>query len=209
MKLTHNPPVVRFTPSVFGFPDRLLTRLRYCDTGVISAATGSVGLQTFRLNSTFDPDFTNTGHQPMYRDTYAAIYDQYSVVSVIAKIQLLNINTSDIIICGAVVDDDTNVSTSANVLMEQSHGINRDLTPLAGSKSEWEFTIKWSAQEFLNIDPYSSEAYKTSVGSNPTEVSTLALWTAAENASSSIYCHWKIELDMTVLWTELTTPTLS
>jgi hypothetical protein len=194
---------------VFGFPDRLLTKLRYCDTGVVSGATGSVGQQVFRLNSTFDPDFTNVGHQPMFRDTYASVYDQYSVVSVVAKIQLININTSDIIITGAVIDDDTTASTSAAVLMEQSHGVNRDLTPLAGSRSEWEFTINWSAKEFLNIDPFSSQTYKTSVGSNPTEVSTLALWAAAENGSSSIFMHWKIELDMTVLWTELTTPSLS
>jgi hypothetical protein len=207
--LSHRPPLVRYTPDVFGFPDRLQTKLKYADTGVITSTTGAVGLQIFRINSTFDPDYTNVGHQPMYRDTYAAIYDQYAVVSVIGKITLMNVNTSNIITCGMVIDDDTTVSTSTSVLLEQNHGINSTLTPLSGSKSEWTFPFKWKCQEILNIDPYASQSYKTAVGSNPTESSILAIWSVSEDASSTTYCHWKVEFEMTVLWTELSTPTIS
>lgn len=38
---------------------------------------------TFRLNSTFDPDLTGTGHQPLGRDQFAGVlYNRYRVHSV-------------------------------------------------------------------------------------------------------------------------------
>jgi hypothetical protein len=207
--LIHRPPVIRFTPRVFGFPDRLLTSLKYTDTGVIQATTGAVGLQIFRANSIFDFDYTNVGHQPMYRDTYAAIYDQYAVVSATFKLHLMNIDTAKIITAGVVIDDDTTVSTNAQILLEQNHGINDTLTPLSGSKSEWTVTVPWSCQEVLNIDPFASETYKTQIGSNPTETSVLAIWAAAEDAASTVYLHWKLDAVFEVLFTELATPSLS
>jgi len=202
----HTPPIVRYTPSVFGFPDRLQTKLRYCDTGNVALVAG-VGVQVFRWNSTFDPDFTNAGHQPLYRDTYAAIYDQYSVVSAVAKISLMNYSAAVGLIVGATTDDDTTTLTASAQLQEQNHGISAHLTPLAGSKSMWSFTRTWNCMSDLNIDPYSSELYKTAVGSNPTEISTLVLWGTPEDFATTTTMRWKIELIQTVLWTELSTPT--
>ena len=34
----------------------------------------------FRMNSIFDPDFTGTGHQPLWHDTYSTIYETYRVL---------------------------------------------------------------------------------------------------------------------------------
>jgi len=194
---------------VFGFPDRLLTKLRYCDYGSQSCTTGAVGLQIFRWNSVFDPDFTNAGHQPMYRDTYASIYDQYSVVSAQAKITFFNTNSTVGMLSGCVTDDDTSISTTVNVLQEQSHGNTFVLSPLSGSRSEISFTVDWDCQSILNIDPFSSQLYKTAVGSNPTEISTLAFWGASSDASSTVNLVWRIELIQHVLWTELSTPSIS
>lgn len=38
--------------------------------------------QVFRLNSIFDPDLTNVGHQPYGRDQYSTLYNRYRVDSV-------------------------------------------------------------------------------------------------------------------------------
>jgi hypothetical protein len=209
MMLAHSPPIVKFTPSVFGFPDRIYTKLRYCDSGSQSCTSGATGLQIFRWNSVFDPDFTNAGHQPLYRDTYAAIYDQYAVVKAHAIITLINTNATVGMLCGCVTDDDTTITTTNVVLQEQNHGINFMLTPLSGSASEVTFTATWDCSEVLNIDPYSSLTYKTAVGSNPTEVSALALWGAAADASSTVSLIWRVQLIQEVLWTELSTPSVS
>lgn len=63
-----------------GFPDSYSTVLRYADTIVINPGA-TIGQYTFRGNSLFDPDYTGTGHQPMYFDQLAAIYGKYRVYS--------------------------------------------------------------------------------------------------------------------------------
>lgn len=205
----HAPPVVRYTPNVFGFPDRMLTKLRYGDVFNITGTSGALGSYIFRWNSTFDPDFTGTGHQPLYRDTYAAIYAQYAVTRAYAKITVINPSNSYAVVCGVVTDDDTSLSGNFNVLMEQSHGKKVLLTPLSGSKSSHIFEVDWDCKSVLNIDPYSSELYKTAVGSNPTETSTLGVWLINEDGTNTVTCNFIIELIQEVLWTELITPTIN
>lgn len=199
--------VVRYQPDVFGFPDKLLTRIRYCDNFFITSTGGAQGLQVYRWNSTFDPDYTNSGHQPMYRDTYAAIYNHYSVVSARARIQFVNAVTTVPFMIGITTDDsETGFNTSVNAFREENRSKTHLITPLSGSNSSSFFQATWDCYTILNIDPYASETYKTPVGSNPDEVSTLgiAAWTVDASTNSVAFA---IELEQTVLWTDLTTPT--
>jgi len=200
--------VVRFTPSVFGFPDRLVTKLRYADYYNLTSTAGALAKQVIRWNSTFDPDQTGTGHQPLYRDTYAAIYDHYAVISAKAIIRVVNPGTISMI-CGVLTDDDTSTSSTFQTLMEQSHGHSVELTPLTGSKSDHVFTVSWNASQILGLDPFASEEYKTAVGSNPTEESELLFWSIPVDGSSTNTLGVTIELQQEVLWTELATPTTS
>ncbi len=204
----HRPPVVRYSPNVFGFPDRLVTKLRYCDYFNLTSTSGALAKYVFRWNSTFDPDFTSGGHQPLYRDTYASIYDHYAVIRAWAKIAIINPGTVSTI-CGVVTDDDTSSSSTFQTLMEQSHGINHELTPLTGSKSEVIINTSWEAADILNVDPFSSEEYKTAVGSNPTDESDLIVWAIPVDGSSTNTLNVTVTLIQEVLWTELTTPTSS
>jgi hypothetical protein len=207
MEMVHRPPVVRFTPNVFGFPDRLLTKVRYCDILSITSTGGGQGKYLWRWNSTFDPDYTGTGHQPLYRDTYAAIYDQYAVVAATATFEILNTTVSPLVVI-MNTDDDGSISTNNNVLEEQSHGQSKLMTPLTGSSSKVTMTASWSAAEFLNIDPFSSQTYKTPVGSNATEESLLSLSVFTTDVSTASI-NIKLTLVQEVLWTELATPTIS
>lgn len=72
--------VTRVTGDDYGFPDRLVTKLRYCDVMDVGISTGSVTSQTFALNSLYDPDRTNVGHQPMFFDQLSAVYNRYRVL---------------------------------------------------------------------------------------------------------------------------------
>lgn len=193
---------------LFGFPDKMVTKLRYCDTISLSIVSGSLAKNVFRWNSTYDPDQTNVGHQPMYRDTYASIYDQYSVISAKAKVKVINYNTTTPIICGVVTDDDTTIASSSTVLSEQNHGMHTILPPLAGSLSTHTFNPTWDCKKVLGIDPFASETYKTLVGADPTEQSILTVWATNFDATTmSVLVN--IELEQTVLWTELQTPSSS
>ncbi len=61
----------------------------------------------------------------------------------------------------------------------------------------------------LGIDPFTSQTYKTAVGSDPSEVSVLHIWGSDLAAPASSLIVGDIEITYTVLWTELATPTQS
>jgi hypothetical protein len=193
----------------FGFPHQLLTRVRYYDTYAMTVTVGSLGKQVMRWNSTFDPDFTGSGHQPLYRDTYAGIYDHYAVVAAEANIKIVNVFATSPLIVGCVTDDDSSSAGTVSVLCEQNTGEHMMLPPLSGSLSSVTFTPQWNCKRVLGVDPYSSEEYKTAVGSNPTEESYLHIWGTVTDGTSSTSIIVSVELVQTVLWTELTTPSSS
>jgi hypothetical protein len=60
-------------------PDRILVTMPYGE--MIQRSPASVtDFYTFRLNSTFDPDLTGVGHQPLGRDQLAGVlYNRYRV----------------------------------------------------------------------------------------------------------------------------------
>lgn len=192
----------------FGFPKQMLTQLRYYDTYAMTVTTGSLGKQVMRWNSTFDPDSTGVGHQPLYRDTFAGIYDHYAVVSAKANVKIVNTSTVPLI-CGVATDDDASSAGSVSVLCEQTTGQHCLLPPVSGSLSSVTFNPTWSCKADLGIDPYSSEEYKTSVAANPTEESYLHVWATVTDGSSSTSVIVAVEMVYTVLWTELQTPSSS
>lgn len=188
-----------------GFPPTLLTKVRYYDTLAMTVTTGSLGKQVMRWNSTFDPDYTNVGHQPLYRDQFAAIYDHYAVVSARANVKIVNTSTVPLIV-GCVTDDDSSASGLVATLCEQTTGQHMLLPPLSGSISSVTFRPTWDCKKVLGIDPYASEEYKTAVGSNPTEESYLHIWGTVTDGSSSASIIVSVEIEFDCLWTELQTP---
>lgn len=181
--------------------------MRYHDTEPLTIAGGAVQKYVYRWNSTFDPDLTGVGHQPLFRDTFAAIYDHYAVISAVARVKFIN-TAAVAMFVGCVTDDDSTTSTLLDTLCEQTHGYHMLLPPLTGALSTHTFTVPWSCKKILNIDPYTSELYKTAVGSNPTEDSNLTIW-ALSIDGSAVTCYFDIEFEYTVLWTELATPVQS
>lgn len=65
-------------------------KLTYADNYRHAVNYGNAAKQVFRMNSIFDPDYTGTGHQPMFRDVWASQYDYYSVLATEYEIHLYN-----------------------------------------------------------------------------------------------------------------------
>lgn len=79
------------------FVDNMLVKLKYHTSVSISSSAGLQGYNTFNLNSIFDPDQTNVGHQPRYTDQLFASggpYLNYKVLATKIKVQFMNDNTS-------------------------------------------------------------------------------------------------------------------
>jgi len=69
------------SPVTAGFPDELDAVLNYVYFNAITTtgSTTAAATYVYRLNDTYDPDLTGTGHQPMFRDQLFAIYERACV----------------------------------------------------------------------------------------------------------------------------------
>jgi hypothetical protein len=72
-------PAIDWSGLLSTFPTRLLTRNKYTEIVDIPNGVGASSNYQFRLNSTFDPNLTGTGHQPASRDTLILVYNKYRV----------------------------------------------------------------------------------------------------------------------------------
>ena len=79
-----------------GYDNNYTVRLSYADNyrHVINYSAGAT--QIWRSNSIFDPDVTNSGHQPLMRDLWASMYDYYAVIQCDYEITLYNGSTDTI-----------------------------------------------------------------------------------------------------------------
>ncbi len=74
------------------FPKLLRTKLQYSES--IHVNPGALlHLYEWNVNSLFDPNRTATGHQPMYRDQLAVIYNRYRVRAIKWRMIITDVNT--------------------------------------------------------------------------------------------------------------------
>lgn len=83
--------ISRFRAPLGNFPSSKTVALRYVENLSFDGGASSSAVNVFRANSIFDPNYTGVGHQPMYRDNYAAIYEDYRVNY--ATITMVALNT--------------------------------------------------------------------------------------------------------------------
>jgi len=65
------------------FPQTKIVRHRYVESVYMPAVAASAGTSSyvFSMNDMFDPNFSGTGHQPLFRDELAARYKNYTVLA--------------------------------------------------------------------------------------------------------------------------------
>lgn len=77
-----------------GYNNNYTVRLTYADTFrqdvTCAIAGGNSKFQIFRANSIFDPDYSGGGHQPLFRDMWASMYDHYCVLACHYTIRVWN-----------------------------------------------------------------------------------------------------------------------
>lgn len=97
------------TPGI-GFPDTLRTSLSYTDTFSIKS-TAFQTIYSFRGNSCYDPDFSSTGHQPAYFDTYSEVYSRYKVYGSSINVAFAN-STNDLSLL-AIIPNSVNLGVGS------------------------------------------------------------------------------------------------
>lgn len=101
-------------------PDSISTKLVYSWTAGITGSSGAKGVQQFRGNSCYDPDFTGTGTQPVGFDELMALYARFRVTGskiTVRATKALQTETDDLVVLPTALS--TLVGTDLDTLAEQ------------------------------------------------------------------------------------------
>jgi hypothetical protein len=194
-------------PLQFGFPNSIITKMRYGELIAMSTTTlAPLTRYLFRANSTFDPDFTAGGHQPLYYDQYQAIYDQYVVLGAKITVQFMTAGAQNVIV-GINLDDDSTTLSVLSTLLEQNNAV---ATVLAGTNSDnCTLSMTFAPMQAFGVDAKNDGASQVSVSSNPTEESYWVLWATCQDTTSAQTINALVDIEYTVKFSELKTPSSS
>lgn len=189
---------------IFGFPNSIITKLRYCTIVDLSSGAGAVAGNTFAANGIFDPDITGGGHQPLYRDNFGTLYDQYVVIGSKIKVTFAAGTGTLPFIVGITGDDDSTVSGTLETLMEQNNSISTVCGAVGAPPVV--LTQTFEPLEMFGVDAKDDGSSATVVSANPTELWTYRIWSIPADLTTAGHCYAKVEIDYTVKFTELSTP---
>lgn len=195
-----------------GFPQSTTCRLRYCETGTIDSG-GTATTNVYSANSLYDPSTTNLGHQCMYYDTYANIYDEYVVLG--SKINVTfwteNAATTYASIVGVKLDDDSSLgTTNIQQVIEQPNRLTKYRFLRNNSTSGDNTIVKvsntYSAKKFNGVkDVKDNRALLgANVTANPTEGAYFILFVAHPDGATDIPAiNYQVSIDYIAQFSEL------
>lgn len=192
-------PLVKFGA---GFPQKVMIKHRYVENFTIASVTGSDAVYKFRCNGMFDPNNTSTGHQPMYYDQMAAIYNHWVVLG--SKITYKVVQTTSSNVAGVIttfVDDDTNL-TSTNPYLNAEYEQTRTTIVAPGSDKTIVLQNRFSAKKWYGKNILANEALKGSASSDPSEQCLYVFNYRSIDGSSSSTMYVEAIVEYIAIWFE-------
>lgn len=193
-------------PPNFGFPQQLKVRMKYIDEYVMTSTAGSQVIQTFRMNSIFDPDFTGIGHQPYGHDQWSPLYTKYVVLGSKLVATWSPLSESDVATSKGpwnvmtVGDDDGSLPGNTLTCAELPRSDHKVLGAKNGGNGVQRTMLTYSPQRDLGRN-YQDDTVGATVGSNPTYVYFgSCVCNDANSTTSSVML--KVEMEFLVLFTE-------
>lgn len=112
-----------------GMPKRMYTKLRYFEQATLDTVAGGANALLFRINTCYDPYQSGTGHQPKGLDQYFGLYDKAVVTSAKIVVKCVTITTTSAGLFGISLRNDTGISITPDVYVEDPHSVHAALTP--------------------------------------------------------------------------------
>lgn len=187
-----------------------MVSMRYADV-VVRAPGIATDERLFNLNSTFDPDRTGTGHQPMGRDQLlGTLYGKYRVHSVRYRIEIDNVSNASALFYASMSNDTTAINSPIYNPLEQpmtqvkmAKFVSGQAVPvvLSGSVRLWDILGR-SREQYLT-DDVTGAPYTT----DPSEIIVLKVGASTLDGGTVIIYQYTIQLDMIVqLYDRFTLP---
>lgn len=166
-----------------GIPDRLFNCLKYAERLQANPA-GFTYSYLFNMNSVFDPNRTGTGHQPMYYDQLATLYNRYRVRAFAYTVVVSNVNTP--ITCTIVPVNGTSTPASATDASENPLAVQKivnTMTSGGGSIQTFKGYVRLST---LLGEMITDDRDQAVVGSSPSNGVVLSIQLDTLDGSTNI-----------------------
>ncbi|AUM61756.1 capsid [uncultured virus] len=183
-----------------GLPSKVMTTHKYCEVTTQTSTWPTVGHIQYRANGMFDPNITAGGHQPMYFDQLAALYDHFCVISSKITIEVVPSTTDEPIACGIFLNDNTSGETDFQTLMEYSQSSYR-LIPITMAKPVT-LSCVFNAKKVFGGSILSNTELQGTPSADPTEQSVFDFWLIGAygtNVSATV----TVIIEYTAIWKEL------
>lgn len=184
----------KFSPTSYDNEKIVVLPYAVYNTKVLTGVSTS-GYQQFKVNSTYDPDLTGTGTQPLGRDTWAGVYNYYKVLEAHVKVRVYentNITTNESgalaypTMHGWMADITANPPTSVDVWImnsmscknnkQQKFGPILFYDPVNGrGQSALTYEYHWDASQFDTSIIDNTKNEWTAVGSDPANINYFTL----------------------------------
>lgn len=189
MALAEPNSVVQLPRQHQPFPDQYICRLVYEQHARINPALSPSTVQTFNLNSVFDPDRSGTGHQPRGYDQLAALYDRYRVLAVDCEISVRQRETHGLMVTFLAAN--TATAQNGQYASENAYGSR----PIVTSSNQP--AVRWRHRFWLNdITGATPTAYmgddrfQSQVTTSPSEVIVLQMVLESMDGATYVDCEY-------------------
>lgn len=192
------------------FPQRKYAKMVMVQNNLVTAPSTNLSYEyIYRLNSTFAPDLTGgTGRQPYARDTMAALYNYYQVLSCNVEIEFYD-TTQDGCLVGYQVQGDTLSGISVSAIDERPWAKATSMANSGEQKKKYFIKIPMHTalgvlkQQYLN----DTNQYGSLVSTSPTQGVFLRLFALSTQAATATDVKFKIKITQhTIWWTRVTLP---
>lgn len=158
------------------FPAQAKALMRYSQVISLNPVTGIPAPYLFRCNSIFDPDYTGLGHQPYGHDTYATIYNHYSVPK--ATITMTPASSTNAIY-GISLVDDPSVNSDFDTVRETKG------TKMAICNQSKAASVVQVYSDKQNFSKTVSQPTSALFGNNPSEVMYFHCWSEGTSSTAT------------------------
>lgn len=185
-----------------GFPAKQAATLKYVENLVLVSTGGVTSNYLFRLNSLYDPDYSSTGHQPIYFNQYMNVYNHYCVTGckMTVTYQPYASNGAP---CTLVLWQNDDTTITPTVPYQQAEQSKAQVALSNGQAAPSKATLNWSARKVFGPNPLDNSNLRGTATTNPAEESFGCISVRAADNVSTVNCAVMVELEYFAIFTEL------
>lgn len=186
-----------------GFPKQLRMKQRWVVPFTVTTGAGTLSTIQVSCNGLYEPSASFGGHQPMYFDTLATLYNHFTCLN--SKITVACYATSTYgILAGVYIEDDTTKTpTYSGAAAEQNSSSFGLVAPGGAGGNVVTFRKSWSASEAFGPNPLANDNLQGTVAANPTEQQHFTVFAQHLDSTQIVAITGTLTVEYDAVWDEL------